>query len=49
MSKKLNRPDLVMPYQNISYRDKFYPYVLTSGIVIITFLCLVLISVRGVR
>lgn len=46
---RMNRPDLVCPYDNCSLRDKLYPYVLTSGIVIITFLNLVLISVRGVR
>lgn len=31
---KIDRPDLVVPYQKISLRDKLYPYVLTSGIVI---------------
>lgn len=48
MNKRLERPDLVVPYQYIPMRDRAYPYVVAACIVIIIFLVLVMISVKEV-
>lgn len=44
---KMNRPDLVVPYQTQSFRDRVYPYVLTVAIIILTVLAVIYINVEG--
>lgn len=41
------RPDLVVPYQEKSIRDKLYPYLLYGAIIIATVVAIVMISVKG--
>lgn len=45
---EMNRPDLVVPYQDVPLRDKVYPYVITVSIITAVFLFLVMISINGV-
>ena len=44
---KMSRPDLVVPYQELPLRDKLYPYILTTAIVLATVVAVIMASVRG--
>lgn len=46
---KMSRPDLVVPYRYTSIRDKLYPVVVTSAVVLVTFLIVVLANMKGAR
>ena len=46
---KMSRPDLVVPYQELPLRDKLYPYILTTAIVLATLVAVIMASMRGVE
>lgn len=43
----LKRPDLVVPYVKIPFRYRALPYLIFGGIIVITVIVIVLISVKG--
>lgn len=44
---KMSRPDLVVPYQKLPLRDKLYPYILTTAIVLATVVAVIMASMKG--
>ena len=45
----LKRPDLVVPYVKVPFRYRALPYLIFGGIIAITIITIVAISVKGAR
>ena len=46
-ARSFQRPDLVVPYQEQPLRDKLYPYILTTAIVLATIVAVIMASMKG--
>lgn len=45
--RNIQRPDLIVPYTKAPLRNRATPYLIFGGIIVITVIVIVLISVKG--
>lgn len=47
--RNIQRPDFIVPYVKVPFRYRALPYLIFGGIIAITIITIVVISVKGAR